>query len=393
MRSLLLALFVCSTMVVLAGCGGGGGGNAGGLPATSSNASGATAEELNQISAVESITTVLQGQSDYSMDSLTEGLVSRFPASGNSGCVNGTETFVPDKHGDPNSTEVQVFFDTGCTILAHDVIRLWTALGAGSERVNRTVSIYAPRNPTPIAVRIESNTFTNATFTPNGYPKAATGYDEVDSSFVALSGVRYIINGSEQVMTAGPPASPPFTRTYCTDAAGFNATGFPHLGVTYGYQNAIASGSYSNNGGSETYTATRVGESFSGPIGGLNIGIGTQNTSCPISNPMFTITGGSQMGGAGSYNTYPFTSTYTGGVLSNLTVTNATVGGYLLNIATDQTQSPTNPLFIYGTASKGGLTATISVDAFGNGTLTTSSGRQYVITDWHVLGQKDTVPL
>ncbi|MGH7661004.1 MAG: hypothetical protein ACRENA_08860 [Vulcanimicrobiaceae bacterium] len=389
MRRLLLALSICSTLV-LAACGGGGGGGHAGLPGAASNASGSTTEELNQISAVESITTVLQGQSDYSMDSLTQGLVSRFPASGNSGCVNGTETFVPDKHGDSNSTEAQVFFDTGCTILAHDVIRIWTSLGAGSERVNRTVSIYAPRNPTPIAVRIESNIFTNASFTPNGYPKAATGYDEVDSAFVALSGVRYIIDGSEQVMVAGPPASPPFTRTYCTDSAGFNATGFPHLGVTYGYQNGIASGSYSNNGGSETYTATRVGMSFSGAIGGLNLGIGTQNTSCPISNPMLTITGGTQMGGT---NTYPFTSTYTGGVLSNLTVSNATVGGYVLNIATDQTQSPTNPLFIYGTATKDSATATISVDAFGNGTLTTSSGRQYVITDWHVLGQKDTVPV
>lgn len=391
MRRLILALTICSTFA-LAACGGGGGGGhaGGGAPANSGLGAAATQSDLNEIAATESITTVLQGQSDYSLDSLTQGLVARFPASGNSGCVSGTETFVPDKHGDANSTETQVFFDTGCTILAHDVIRLWSSTGANSEVVTRIVSIYAPRNPTPIAIRTERNTFTNATFTPNGYPKAAGGYLEVDSGILALSGVRYVIDGGETVMSSGALQAAPFTRTYCTDSAGFNATGFPHLGLTYGYQNGIASGSYSNNGGSETYTATRTGTSFSGGIGFLNIGIGAQNTHCPISTPMFTLTGGTAL----NNNNYPFTSTYTGGVLSNLTVTNATVGnGYVLNIATDHTQSPTSDLFIYGTATQGSSTATISVDAFGNGTLTTSGGRQYVITDWHVLGQKDTVPL
>jgi hypothetical protein len=49
--------------------------------------------------------------------------------------------------------------------------------------------------------------------------------------------------------------------------------------------------------------------------------------------------------------------------------------------------SPTNGAFISGVITNGSAQiATFSVDAFGDGALTISSGgAQYIITDWHVV--------
>ena len=75
-------------------------------------------------------------------------------------------------------------------------------------------------------------------------------------------------------------------------------------------------------------------------------------------------------------------------MLVNLQVTNATLAnGTTLNVTTNTSVSPTSNLFITGTvASSGAQVASFNVDAFGDGTLTvSSSGAQYVVTDWHVV--------
>ena len=136
--------------------------------------------------------------------------------------------------------------------------------------------------------------------------------------------------------------------------------------------------------GSVTWTAAHAGSTAKGAIGSLSIGVGTQNTACPITTPMFTLAGGTSLG---TYN-IPTTATYKSGLLIGLAIANATLAnGTTLNVTTNTGVSPMNNLFITGVISNAGTSvATFTVDAFGDGTLTMSAGgTQYVITDWHVV--------
>ena len=84
----------------------------------------------------------------------------------------------------------------------------------------------------------------------------------------------------------------------------------------------------------------------------------------------------------------PITATFRHGLLTALTITNATLAnGNTLNVATNPSVSPTNALFVQGSiSSAGSQIASFTTDAFGDGILTvTASGKQYVIADWHVI--------
>lgn len=128
------------------------------------------------------------------------------------------------------------------------------------------------------------------------------------------------------------PAGSSGTNGFCSDSAGFNATGFPSLHKTFGWQGGVAGGTRTVNGdGSVTWQAVHAGSVFSGAIGSLSISAGSPNAQCPISTPEYSLAGGT--------------------------------------IADGGTQI-----------------ASFDVDVFGDGTLTvTSSGVQYVIDDWHVV--------
>jgi len=176
------------------------------------------------------------------------------------------------------------------------------------------------------------------------------------------------------------------SESFCGDAAGFNATGIAALGETFGWQGGVSStGTRTVNAdGSVTWNATHAGSTAKGAVGSLSIHTGTPNTACPIATPMFTLSGGTTQG---SY-TIPTVATYKGGLLIGLTITNASLAnGTTLNVTTNTSVSPTSNLFITGTIANGSTqVATFNVDAFGDGTLTmTSSGAQYVLTDWHVV--------
>jgi hypothetical protein len=302
--------------------------------------------------------------------------------SSNGTCSNYSEFFAPDKNGDPNSTERQFFYDSGCTQLARDNVRIFTSTGSNSETVANTQKLYAINNGTPIATRTDNNTITFATFDANGFPKVANGFDRLITGNLTLGNVKTIASDSEEVME---PASGS-TNQYCGDSAGYNVTGFPSLNETFGWNGGIAgTGTRTVNGdGSVTWTATHAGTNFKGAIGSLSISTGTQNTACPIVTPMFTLAGGTS---TGTYS-IPISATYSGGLLENLSVSNAQLAnGNTLNVSTNSSVGPTNALFITGTIANGATQiATFNTDAFGDGTLTiTASGTQYVITDWHVV--------
>ncbi|MEO6913236.1 MAG: hypothetical protein ABI182_04355 [Candidatus Baltobacteraceae bacterium] len=297
-------------------------------------------------------------------------------------CQNGQEFFAPDKNNDPNSTENQYFYDSGCTELARDVVRIYTQTSSSSETVRRTEKIYALGNGTPSAVRTDAVSILNATFDKYGYAIAADGFDHASVDELDIAGAKTIDADHELVMQ---PANAN-VNSFCSDSAGFNATGIQSLGETFGWQGGVLSGGTRtvNTDNSVTWSATHAGSTFKGSIGSLSIAAGVQNTACPITTPMFTLSGGTS---SGAYS-LPISATYKSGLLTNLTITNGTLAnGNTLNVTTNTSVSPTSNLFINGVVSNAGTQiATFNVDAFGDGTLTvTKSGAQYVITDWHVV--------
>jgi hypothetical protein len=364
----------------LVACGGGG---AGSTPPAGGGGSGTQNLQAQSETAISATNALGSPMKDIAEDTTTispQSAGERVESGGNGSCNNYIEFFVPDKNGDPNSTERQFFYDSACTQLARDNVRIFTSTAGSSETVASTVSLYAINNPTPIAIRTDSNTITNATFDNNGFPKAEDGFDRTIASSLTLAGTKTISSASEEVMEPVSGSA----NSYCGDSAGYNATGFANLGETLGWS-AGTSGTGTrtiNADGSVTWSVTRAGTTYKGAIGGLAIATGTQNTACPIGTPMFTLTGGSSLG---TYS-IPISATYASGMLSNLTITGAQLAsGNTLNVTTNSALAPTNPLFITGTiATAGSQIATFSVDAFGDGTLTiTASGTQYVIDDWH----------
>ena len=295
-------------------------------------------------------------------------------------CTDGVEFFAPDKNGDANSTELEYFYDNACTEPARDAVRIYTSTGANSETVARTISLYAPGNATAIATRADTETISNATFDSYGYPLVASGFDRSDTSQLTIGGSLTIASGDELVMSPGTSSN-----TYCGDSAGYNATGFAKLGLTFGWQGIASAGSRTVNGdGTVTWGATHAGSVSQGAIGALSIATGTESTACPIATPMFTLAGGTQ---DGTYN-IPVSATFLDGVLVNLTVTGATLAsGNTLTVSTTAGVLPTSSSFIQGTISNGSKQiATFSLDCFGDGTLTvTGTGTQYAVTDWHVV--------
>jgi hypothetical protein len=376
-------LLVLATTMTLAACGGGGGST----PPTSNNGGGSSSssQSQNSIDAVNALGDPVSATANF--NDTTSGTASAVRSNSATPmlqigvCTNGVEFWAPDKNGDPNSTEDQYFYDSACTELARDVVRIYTINGS-SETVQRTASDYAINNSTPIATRTTTVNYINASYGTYGYPIVADGFARSETSQTNISGAKTLVGDDELVMSAGSGG----TNAWCGDSAGYNATGIARLNETFGWQGGVPSGGSRtvNSNGSVTWTATHAGTVFTGAIGSLSIAIGTENTACPISTPEFTLSGGTSQG----MYSIPVSTTYMHGVLTNLTVTNASLAnGNTLNVTTNTSVSPTNSNFITGTISNGSTQiATFAVDCFGNGTLTvTSSGAQFVIDDWHVI--------
>ncbi len=291
------------------------------------------------------------------------------------------EFFAPDKKGDPDSTELIFFYDNACTAIARDAVRVWNSTSASSESIARTVSLYGLNSSSPGAVRSETVNYTNASFDRYGYPIVKNGFDRTHTGELDINGVKTIDGDGELAVAPSSGGS----TTFCSDSAGFNATGNQTLNETFGWAGVMPSGTRTVNGNSSvTWQTTSTGTAYTGPIGALSIQAGVQNTSCPISTPMFTLAGGTAKG---QYN-LPISATYTLGILTNLTIQNATLSnGDTLNVQTNSGVLPGNSHFISGTLDRSGTTvATFNVDAFGDGVLIVdATGKQYQIEDWSVV--------
>ena len=384
----LISTLLSATMV--AACGGGGGAS-GSLPSTGSGGGSSPSQNTqslieDSINTANNVGSPIKEFNDFNESSSSpaqqrarQGQIVRLSTNGQ--CSNGVEFFAPDKQGQPNSTERIVFYENACMQPATDAVRIYTSTGQNSENVARTVTFYAQGSSSPIGVRSEAVNFTNASFDQFGYPIAANGFDRTHTGELDINGAKTIDGDGELVVLAAQSN----VSTFCADSAGFNATGNQQLNETFGWAGMTPSGTRTVNGdGSITWAATPQGTAYVGPIGGLSINAGVQNTNCPISTPMFTLAGGTAKG---TY-TLPMSATFSNGVLTNLTISNAVLAnGDNLNVQTNSVP-PTAPNFIAGTLDNGSnnLVATFDVDAFGNGSLTvTSTGHVYTITDWHVV--------
>jgi hypothetical protein len=115
----------------------------------------------------------------------------------------------------------------------------------------------------------------------------------------------------------------------------------------------IPSGTRSlNSDGTITWNVTHQGNTYTGPIGGLSIAVGAQNTACPIGTPMYTLAGGTLKG----QYAIPIQATFSHGILTNLTISNAVLAnGDTLNVQTNSSVSPGDDHFISGALAKNGI--------------------------------------
>jgi hypothetical protein len=343
----------------------------------------------NAISAVNALGGPLKTYSDENSNEPGSNLKSKAdikPSPSRKGkgvCHAGIEFFVPDKAEDPNSTETQDFFDRACTQLARDVVRKWTTGSQpGTETVARTVTEYAQGSATAIAVKNDSTAFANATFSKNGFPVVANGFQRETAGQLTIGTAKDVLSDTETVMAA----STSNVNNYCTDSAGYNTIGSAKLNLSFGWQGGDFTGGTrtANTDGSVTWNATHAGQTESAALGALSITTNAPNTACPIVNPAYTLVGGTTKG---TYS-LPITVTYLHGVIRSLTVTNGSLSsGDTLNVKTNTSKWPANSGFINGTVTNGSTTIAIfNVNAFGNGTLTVAStGNQFTISDWNVV--------
>lgn len=383
MRQCLVGSLVA--VVLLAGCSGGSGsGPISTLPSQPPAGAPLTTESELSISTVNSVGLPLKSFATYATTTAPVAqLTSRSIAvAGDGACNTGSEFFAPDTNGDANSTESKTFYDTACTQLARDVVRVYTAPNGSSESVARTEKLFAVGNATAIAQNFSTEAISNATFDSHGFPIVATGFDRLDTGTLTIGNVRTIDADRELVMLPASGGS----NAFCGDGASFNATGIPSLNETFGSQGSLSNGSRTvNPDGSVTWSSTHASTAFKGALGALSIATGsTPNATCPIATPLYTLLGGTATGTA----TIPVTATYKGGMLVSLTIANATLAnGNTLSVATNSNVPPSSSQFVLGTIANGTTQiATFAVDAFGDGTLTvTKSGSQFTITDWHVI--------
>ncbi len=370
----------------LAACGGGGGGGAAPAPVATGSGTSAQGQSEHAIAATNDVGAPLADFSRFDESvgsaSIASSSIGRRAASTSGACADGVEFFVPATSGATNSTETKDFYDSACTLLARDAVRIFTPLSTSAETVAATVQLYAPLNPTPIAVHTATRTFENAVFSANGFPLFSTGFSESSVDTLSIANSKTIESGAEFVVapTAGAVSD------FCSDSAGFNATGFAKLDATFGWQGGVLSGGSRtvNADDSVTWTGTHTGFSAIGTIGALSVGTFTQNTACPITNRMFTLAGGTTLG---NY-TIPLTVTYLHGMVESLAINNATLAnGDTLSVTTTPGTLASSNTFITGSVASGGMPiATFAVNGYGDGTLTvTASARQYVIVDWHVV--------
>jgi len=171
---------------------------------------------------------------------------------------------------------------------------------------------------------------------------------------------------------------------YCEASAGYSVRGIPSLDQTFGWQSgAVSGGARASDGrGSAIWSANANGIVVRGAIGELSLAQGRQSSGCPMRAFPFTVAGGS----AKNEFSIPISMAFRRGQLSSLTVTDARFSN---GESLDVTSEANGQRFSVNGFIRNGRKqlATFTADAGGNGTLAiTSTGAQYAIADWVVVG-------
>lgn len=225
--------------------------------------------------------------------------------------------------------------------------------------------------------------------------KAAIGATDALGSYVReitkeerlLTGARRLTHPRTNLVSGTQFVLQPGTENvidFCQSAAGYSVTGIPSLDETFGWQSGALFGGTRTAGirGFATWSATASGEAMEGPIGALSVGRHAVDATCPMTSQPYTLDG-AQSGNAFSI---PVTLTFRHGALWSLIVANAKFDdGQTLDVATVLNHGVPN---VSGTIGDNGVAlATFRANGAGDGRLTiTSSGAQYVISDWVVTG-------
>lgn len=197
----------------------------------------------------------------------------------------------------------------------------------------------------------------------------------------SISGrARQVVSRSALVIRAAAG----YVTEFCQGTAGYNATGIPSLDATFGWESgAFSGGSRTIDGrGSAVWSANATGAVLQGPIGDLSVGRSGTRATCPMTVPVYVVKGGQ----SASAFSIPIAMSFHRGELSNLTVEGARFSsGEALYASTVASRSR---LAVNGSISNDRKQlATFRTNMQGNGILTiTSTGAQYVIADWIVVG-------
>lgn len=186
-----------------------------------------------------------------------------------------------------------------------------------------------------------------------------------------------ITSGSELVLPAGRGGG------FCQSSAGYIANGIPSLDETFGWETGAYRGGTMAEGarGSSVWSAHANGAVVQGAIGSLSIAR-NGGGSCPMNTPAFVLRGAVSANGF----SIPLSMAFRRGELVNLSVVNGRfASGDSLQVTT---RSDRQAVQVNGSIANGRtLVATFHANALGDGTLTiTSTGAQYVIADWVVVG-------
>lgn len=207
----------------------------------------------------------------------------------------------------------------------------------------------------------------------SGYPGGNVAARSLRDYTVERNGKR-ILSASELVRSG---------RSYCQGAAGYLAGGIPSLDETFGWQSGAYAGGTRGTGsrGSAVWSANASGAVLEGSVGSLSIARNAGAT-CPMNAPPLIVKGGTS---ANAF-TMPISIEFRRGQLVNLSVINARfASGDTLEVTT---RSDRQSAHVSGVIVNGRIeVATFRTNASGDGTLTiTSSGAQYAIGDWIVVG-------
>ena len=174
----------------------------------------------------------------------------------------------------------------------------------------------------------------------------------------------------------------PALAQYCQSSAGYTVSGIPRSTRRSAGRAAHTGGTRTTDArGGATWSANASGAIVQGEIGTLSVARRGTSAACSTS-PAFVLKGGT----AANAFSLPLSMAFHRGELINLSVVN---GKFASGDSIEVTTQPNGRhTVVHGAIANGGAQlATFRTSASGDGTLTiTSTGAQYVIADWIVVG-------